>query len=57
MEGMRFRLGRVIRVGSEGCQERDRRRDVCRVGLSDAGQVGWCQKGSEGVGSGTERGK
>ena len=33
MEGMRFGSGWKLRNGSEECRERDRRKDVCRVGL------------------------
>jgi len=46
-----------MRDGSEGCWKRDRRRDVCRVGLGDAELVGCCGRGWKGVGSRTERGK
>jgi len=56
MEGMRFGSGREMRNGLEECRKRDRRRDVCRVGLGDAELVRCCGRGRKGVGSGTEEG-
>jgi len=45
MEGMRFGSGWMLRNGLEGCQKRDRRRDVGQVGLGDAELVGCCGRG------------
>ena len=57
MEGMHFGLGWMLRNGSEGCQERDRRGGVetGQVGRCGMGpEVGQCGTGRASEGSGTE---